>query len=311
MSSKLDIYTVCGDTQRMKRKMSRSARHRRSYFEWRVVAYLIVIFACAATVRLDAAPQAELWPRWLEHDEASVATVDHTEWGLFLDRYLVTRAADGVNRVRYAAVNAEDRQRLKRYIDQLENVPVSRLNRDEQLAYWTNLYNAVTVDLILDHYPVGSIRDIGISGPVFNRHPWDASLVTVEAEPLSLNDIEHRIMRPIWQDPRIHYVVNCASIGCPNLMPAPFTAANWQQLADQAAHEYINHPRGADFSGRRQVLSSIYDWYIADFGGDISGVIAHLLEYAGPELTREAQQFAAGGYRGRVRFDYDWELNEE
>lgn len=261
-------------------------------------------------VILRAAPQAELWPRWEAHSAGSTRTVDHGAWALFLERHLVTDTPDGVYRLRYGAVSPADRRALQQYIALLEAVPVSDLDRPEQLAFWTNLYNAVTVELILDHYPVNSIRDIKISGSMLNRHPWDAELTRVEGVALTLNDIEHRIMRPIWRDPRIHYVVNCASIGCPNLWPVPFTGDTWDAIAEEAARAYVNHPRGVDFSGRRPVLSSIYDWYVDDFGGGIEGVIDHVLSYAEGERARQAQRFAASGYRGRVSYEYDWDLNE-
>lgn len=272
------------------------------------VFFAAILFLPAPVV--EAAPQAELWPRWEAHDPASTRTVDHSAWGSFLDSYLVTEHPTGVNRVRYDAVTVEDRRALQRYVAEMEAVPVSDLNRDEQIAYWTNLYNAVTVDVILEHYPVESIRDIGISGSAFNRHPWDAHLVTVEQEELTLNDIEHRIMRPIWQDPRIHYAVNCASIGCPNLQPEPFTGDTWDSMYDRAAREYVNHPRGVDLTGRRPLFSSIYDWYAVDFGGSIEGVVTHVLSYAESEKAVRLRRFAEGGYRGRVRYEYDWDLNE-
>ncbi len=270
----------------------------------------LVAIAFGITAVVSAAPQAELWPRWEAHDTTSTRTIDHSEWGDFLAAYVVTGHPDGVNRVAYRDVTSSDRARLQGYIARMESVPVSGLNRDEQLAFWTNLYNAVTVELILEHSPVSSIRDINISGPLYNRHPWEAELVTVENVALTLNDIEHRIMRPIWGDPRIHYAVNCASIGCPNLQPEPFTGANWERMYEAAAREYVNHRRGVDLSERNPVLSSIYDWYTEDFGGDIAGVIDHLLEYAEPELAEGLRSFADGGYRGRVRYEYDWTLNE-
>ncbi len=273
------------------------------------VGFLVAV-AFGVTITVSAAPQAELWPRWEAHDAASTRTIDHTDWGDFLAAHVVTGGADGVNRIAYRDVTSSDRARLQAYIARMESVPVSGLNRGEQLAFWTNLYNAVTVELILEHYPISSIRDINISGPLYNRHPWDAALVSVEDVALTLNDIEHRIMRPIWGDPRIHYAVNCASIGCPNLQPEPFTGATWDAMYEAAAYEYVNHRRGVDLSGRNPVLSSIYDWYTEDFGGDVAGVVDHLLEYAEPGLAEQLQAFADGGYRGRVRYEYDWALNE-
>ena len=270
----------------------------------------VIVLGIGAVPLLTAAPQAELWPRWEAHDSASSTVVDHSEWGLFLDRYLVTGTSSGVNLVRYADVSAGDRRVLQNYIERLSSVAVSELDRDEQMAYWLNLYNALTVELVLEHYPVDSIRDINISGPVFNRHPWDASLVRVEGEDLSLNDIEHRIIRPIWQDPRIHYAVNCASIGCPNLHPEPFTGENYRRIFDNAARDYINNPRGARFEGTRLHLSEIFNWYSEDWDDSMEVIVDHLLEYAEGDLARNLRSFAEGGYRGRVRYAYDWSLNE-
>ncbi len=279
----------------------------RSWFRMLAVASALFLIGWSA---VHAAPQAELWPRWQDHDPDSTISVDHSKLAGFLSEYLVLDHPDGVIRARYADITGADRRTLQEYIALLESTPVSGLNRDEQIAFWTNLYNAVTLELILEHYPVSSIRDIRISGPLYNRHPWDAHLTAVEGVDLTLNDIEHRIMRPIWQDPRIHYAVNCASIGCPDLQPEPFTGENWDELYDRAARRYVNHPRGARFSGGRPTISSIYDWYVDDFGGSIEGVVEHMLRYAEPELAGELRAFADGGYRGRVRYEYDWKLNE-
>ncbi|MFN2311696.1 MAG: DUF547 domain-containing protein [Spirochaetia bacterium] len=277
---------------------------------------LVFAFLTIGTVAVWTAPQAELWPRWEAHNAASNDIIDHSTWAEFLERYLVTEHASGVNRVRYSEVSAPDLERLNSYISQLESVAVSGLNRNEQMAYWLNMYNAVTVRLILDHYPVESIRDIKISGSVFNRHPWDAKLVRVEGEELSLNDIEHRIIRPIWQDARIHYAVNCAALGCPNLLPVPFSGENYSDQFDVAAREYINHPRGARFASVRLHASSIFDWYEDDFRlaqsteGDIAGVVSHMLEYAEPDLAEQLRNYQEAEYSPQPRYDYDWNLNE-
>lgn len=271
-----------------------------------LLTLVLMLVALAAT----AAPQAERWPRWEEHNPNSDATVDHSQWADFLDRYLETDTSSGVNLVRYADVTPSDRRSLQSYIAMLEDVMVSDLNRDEQMAYWLNLYNAVTVELILEHYPVDSIRDINISGSVFNRHPWDAELVEVEGEALTLNDIEHRIIRPVWEDPRIHYVVNCASIGCPNLQPTPFTGDTYDAVFDEAAREYLTHPRGVRFEGDTLYLSSIFDWYSEDWDDSKQVIVDHILEYAEGSTAARLQTFADEGYDGRVRYEYDWALNE-
>ena len=160
-------------------------------------------------------------------------------------------------------------------------------------------------EVILEHYPVTSIRRINISPGFFSRGPWDAPLVEVEGQSLTLNDIEHRILRPIWNDPRIHYGVNCASIGCPNLQPKPFTAENLESMLEAAARGFINHPRGVYFDGRRLRLSSIFNWFSEDFGESDREVLEHLGEYTEPSLAETLRN-----YTGRISYDYNWDLNE-
>ena len=197
------------------------------------------------------------------------------------------------------------RKVLVRYLEALSMVQISRYKRDEQLAYWINLYNALTVKVIVDHYPVESIRDIDISPGWFSFGPWDKKLIKVENESLSLNDIEHRILRPIWRDARIHYAVNCASLGCPNLAPTAYNADTMEGSLTEAARRYINHPRGVSIEGGRLYVSTIYEWFVEDFGGNEKGVLDHIRQYANPKLAKRLAEFAAiDGYR------YDWGLND-
>ncbi len=251
-----------------------------------------------------AAPAADLWARWTAHDPASVQTIDHGSWDTLLKSYL--RLDDGgIARFAYGRVAATDKGLLTGYLASLAAAPVSGLNRNEQRAFWINLYNALTVKVILDHYPVQSIRDIDISPGFFADGPWGRKLLSIEAEAVSLDDIEHRILRPLWKDPRLHYAVNCASVGCPNLQAEAFTAANSERLLAKAAREYVNHPRGATVIGGRLIVSSIYDWFRDDFGGTGEGVIAHLRAHADGDLKTKL----AGV--GSIEEDrYDWTLNE-
>ena len=267
-----------------------------------LAAALLLLGVAAGSVQ--AAPKAELWERWTAHDAGSAATIDHTGWTRFLDRYREP-GPNGVARIDYGAVSPGDREALEAYIDRLAATRIDEYSRDQQLAYWINLYNALTVRVVLEHYPVESIKDIDISPGWFSSGPWGAKLVEVEGAELSLDDIEHRILRPIWKDPRIHYAVNCASIGCPDLQPVAFTADNAERLLDAGARSYINHPRGAAFAEGELVVSSIYEWFQADFGGSEAGVLRHLRQYARPELaSRLAQRQGYDDHR------YDWTLND-
>jgi Protein of unknown function, DUF547 len=250
------------------------------------------------------APAKKLWSRWLAHDESSNLAIDHAPFGRFLRTY-VAADATGISRVAYGKVTAADRKALGAYVDALAAAPVDHLPRREQLALWINLYNALTIDVVLGRYPVRSILDIDLSPGLFTRGPWDKALISIAGEPLTLNDIEHRILRPIWNDPRIHYAVNCASLGCPNLQPAAYTAATTEAMMEDGARGYVNHPRGARVENGRLVASKIYDWYQEDFGGSERGVLGHLRRYAAPELAA-----ALAGVQGIERYQYDWSLND-
>ncbi len=125
--------------------------------------YKSILFAgffLLLTVQTHAAPQAELWPNWQVNAPESVTLINHSAWAGFLQKYLVVAKGEGPNLVRYAAVSVEDQQLLADYLTKLSSLSVSQLNRAEQKAYWINLYNALTVKTVLDHYPIETIRDI-------------------------------------------------------------------------------------------------------------------------------------------------------
>ena len=265
-----------------------------------------VFILAASALRVDAAaPESELWERWAAHSPSAVVTIDHGEWDAFLAKNLVSSPHD-ISRIAYAGVSEAEKKRLDDYLFDLSAVVISNYSRDEQRAYWINLYNALTVDVVLDRYPVDSIRDIAISPGFFAVGPWKKKLIRIENEELSLDDIEHRILRHVWKDARIHYAVNCAAQGCPALMPRAFTASNTEELLHRGAIAFINSEHGARVdSDSRLVASSIYDWFQDDFGGDEAGVIAHLRVYAHPGLKAKLE-----GITEVYDFKYDWTLND-
>lgn len=257
-----------------------------------------LILSAAATILLHAIPA-----------RAGAGDPD-VPFDELLARYLI-EAADGVNRVDYARwrASAADRRKLADYVATLAARRPSQMPRSEALAFWGNLYNAVTLTVILDNYPVDSIRNIRSEGvwldPKAWTGPWRTPRVTVEGRRVSLDDIEHEIMRPTFRDPRIHYVVNCASIGCPNLWPRAWRAASLEADMDAAARAFVNHPRGAAVRADGSLwVSSIYRWFIEDFGGSDDGILAHLRRYAAPALAGAIDAGARIADHG-----YDWTLN--
>lgn len=265
-----------------------------------LVPLLAVLILAAVSAGAAAAPLKQVFGKT---DAESTRTVDHAAWDKLLKAYVVA-GEDGLNRVDYARFAKEGGEALDRYLEALQQVDVGALNRPEQFAYWANLYNAKTVDIVLEHYPVASIRDIRLTSFVIPG-PWKAKVVRVNGVRLSLDDIEHEILRPIWGDPRVHYAVNCAAIGCPNLQREAFTGAALERLLDAGARAYVKSPRGVTVTDAGLVTSKIYRWFQADFGGSEAGVLRHLARYADPERAAAIKDMT------RVaRYEYDWGLND-
>ncbi|WP_217543332.1 DUF547 domain-containing protein [Vibrio metschnikovii] len=260
--------------------------------------FLLSLLSLFWSLSISAAPKSELWDFWNQSNEANTQEVSHQAWQQLLDRYL---SQQGMHTLfDYANVEISDREKLQTYINQLARLDPRILNKQQQYAYWINLYNALTVNIILEHYPVSSITKIG---GWFRFGPWNLPLLEIANQKLTLNDIEHRILRPIWQDARIHYVVNCASLGCPNLKPEAFTADNIERLLEQAAYEFINSDKGVNIHNRRLILSSIYQWYAEDFGSQ-DELLDHLIRYR-PALANDER------IKRSFRYEYDWQLNRK
>lgn len=262
------------------------------------ISFLVILFCLHSQVFA-----AERWALWDSYDANSQQVINHQPWQSFLDNYVRYSQEQGFNLVNYKGVTNDDAVKLSEYISSLTSIDPRTLNRNEQMAYWINLYNAKTVELILENYPVSSIRKLGQGFLSFG--PWKDKIITIDNTPLSLDDIEHRILRPIWKDRRIHYAVNCASIGCPELNKQAFTGGNLEDLLNEGEQAYVNHSRGVTLKGDRLVISKIFDWYREDFAENESGLLAYLATH-----SNASQQQALKSYSGRVRYEYDWSLNE-
>lgn len=259
--------------------------------------------ACASVERL-ALPQ----PSLLSEDfvfQAPVQTerVSYAAYNQFLSRYW-TKDTKGVARVNYKAVGTSDKAKLAGFIDQLQQMDPGNLSREDQLAYWINLYNAQTIRVVLEAYPVVSIREIK-DGPL-SIGPWNRKDILVNDTALSLNDIEHRIIRPTFKEPRIHYALNCAAASCPNLAPQAWSGAGLEAALDAAERAYLADDRGISIGeDGRVVASKIYIWFREDFGASEKEVLARLIRKS-PEPKAAALQA-----RGRIDgYAYDWALNE-
>jgi hypothetical protein len=237
-------------------------------------------------------------------DTCALFDHEHRAWSAVLSRYV----HDGV--VDYAGLQRSGLPALDGYLRSLESVcrgHYDRWTREQRLAFWINAYNACTLKLILDHYPLKSIREIGLLPGAAFRERF-IPLQSLRGQVLSLNDIEHEILRKELGEPRIHFAIVCASKSCPELRSEAYRAKTLDEQLTQAARSFISDPskNRFDAAARTLRLSPIFDWFRADFERSSASLPAFVARYAEPAV---ATALSSGG-EVRIEFlDYDWSLN--
>jgi len=210
------------------------------------------------------------------------------------------------SRFDYAALK-EDPDKLITYLDTLAAVKRSEYDawtREQQMSFLINLYNAATLKLVIDHYPIESIREIG----GLLRSPWKQSVVRMFGEMVTLDHVEHEVLRPDFKEPRIHFAVNCASIGCPDLRSEAIRAVDLDRQLEEQTQAFLSDRTRNHFDAENKTLhlSPIFKWYSEDFV-ESSGSIA---TFVAPYLSdREQATIEQGDIRIR-HTDYNWNLNE-
>lgn len=261
---------------------------------------LTSIEACFApkAERLDS-PMAEELVQAKDQPGAST-TFDHARYDGLLRRHV----RPDTGRVDYAGLKADEAS-LDTYLATLARADLKTLGRDAQMALLINAYNAATLKLIVEAYPgLESIRDLD--------DPWGTRRWVVGGEALSLDDLEHRLLRPVYRDPRIHFAVNCASIGCPPLAASAYTGPELEEQLRRATEQTLSDPVFARLEGGTLYLTSLLNWYGADFvdpdyAPRAESLPAWIVEH-GPAALGERVAAVADV---KVRFvDYDWGLND-
>ncbi len=223
--------------------------------------------------------------------------VKHDDWDA-----LVKQHVNEVGWVDYKGFMA-DSTKLQNYLDLLRSSHPNKKNwsRNEQLAYWINAYNAFTVKLILDYYPVESIKDIK-SGIPFVSSVWDIEFIEIEDQIYSLNNIEHGIIRPKFNEERIHFAVNCASYSCPKLLNEAFCAEHLDQQLDKVTKSFINNPEKNNIKEDRVEISKLLSWYWGDFKKKYNSRIEFINKYSATQVNEDAEV---------DYLEYIWALNEQ
>lgn len=223
--------------------------------------------------------------------------VSHELWTELLQKHVAENGD-----VDYKGIIA-DSARFNEYLKLLSSAHPNKKNwsREEQLAYWINAYNAFTVKIIIDNYPVKSIKDIK-EGIPFVSDTWTIEFIDIEERTYNLNNIEHGIIRPDFEEPRIHFAVNCASISCPKLRNEAYTAEKLdQQLTEQAESFLRTESKNKFYSADKIKVSKLFDWFKGDFKKTAPSVIAFINKYGPVQVNKDAE----------VEFmEYDWNLND-
>lgn len=218
---------------------------------------------------------------------SGVATPSHLAWNGLLQRHV-----DSKGNVDYAAIGRD--ARFKGYLDLLSaSHPDDSWSKNEKLAYWINAYNAFTVKLVSDNLPLKSIKDLG--------EPWDMKFIEIEGKRYSLNDIEHEILRKDFDEPRIHFAVNCASISCPPLHDRAFVASRMEAQLDQVTRDFVNDKSRNNIAASSLKVSQIFDWFSGDFDKS-GGVRKFLKRYSSTSFSDSAPL---------TYLEYDWGLNAQ
>ena len=258
---------------------------------------------CLTSTPALASFHKNIWTKWAVNNPLSQAVISHQEWQDFLNQHVMTNQ-EGIALVDYPNLTETDLKKLKQYIARMSQIDINNYNRNEQLAFWLNLYNALVIQIVSDYYPVETVQEVNISPGLFSVGPWGANLVIIGNTQLSLDDIQNRIIRAIWNDPRTHYAINDGTIGGANLSKKAFQGATIDAQLNQAASGYINSLRGIQVIDNKLIVSKLYDWYSDDFGSNEQDLIFHLSHYANGPLHHSLQHVSSIN-----SYIYNWHLN--
>jgi hypothetical protein len=221
--------------------------------------------------------------------------MDHSIWTKILQENVNSKGL-----VNYKNIK-DHPQQLNTYLEMLsKNPPTKSWSNNEKKAFWINAYNAFTVKLIIDNYPVKSIKDI--AGSIYKINtPWDIRFIEIGSETYDLNNIEHSILRKDFSDPRIHFAINCASISCPVLRNEAYEASKLDRQLDDQAKVFINDTSKNNITSSKVSLSKLFSWFKGDFT-ESSNLIDFLNRYSNTKIKSDSKLNS---------LDYDWNLNKQ
>ncbi len=231
----------------------------------------------------------------------SAAAFDHSRFDQILKEYVDDKGLIDYNSI------AKD-GRFTGYIQSLETVKVEELSYNGQLAFWLNAYNAITIDKVIKKKPKKSVRETLIPGLWTSTKFFTTREHTVAGQQLSQDDIEHEILRKQFKDPRIHFAIICASMGCPPQPKIAYTEGNVQVRLEEETRKYLNSPRGTRIDRAENTLhvSKLFDWFGDDFIQKSGSTLAYMRPYLNGETLAFLERKPKISY-----LEYNWALNAQ
>jgi hypothetical protein len=231
--------------------------------------------------------------------QSTSSTPDYAPWGELLGKYY-----DPAKGMDYAALKSKDAKTLEALKKQLGQVDPKSLPKKDQLAYWINVYNVNTVAIVVEHYPVASIRDIS-TDPIVRLNVFKKETVPIKGGMTSLKTIEDESIRAGFHDPRIHFAINCAAQSCPPIRTEPYTGAKLDEQLDDQAQKFLTGPRGVKVDQGAVHVTKIMDWFGEDFDKWAGGKVAFLRKHLPADKAKQIPDNAKFEYD-----DYNWKLND-
>ena len=256
---------------------------------------LVVTLALTSWGSLAAQQSAEFWSK---SNEANNHVIDHGVWDTLLASYVVETSDSAVRQFRYRDMDPGAGKMLQGYLKSMAAIDPRGFSRQEQLAYWLNVYNALSVQQILPHVAANT-GTVSLPATL-----WSEKAIKIAGQKLSLNDIEHGILRPVWQDHRIHFGLNCASMDCPNMDSRAYTAATVRDQLKTAGTRFVNDDRGVRYAAGQLTVSRLFEDYREDFASDPKTLMKVFAHYA-----RDMKALYLLGYQGEFHYFRDSRLN--
>ena len=226
-------------------------------------------------------------------DTSKSKAIDHDIWD-----GLLSNNVDSIGKVNYEGFINSKRD-FERYLDILSYNPPKQSDTEAyKISYWINAYNAYTVKLIIDNFPLASIKDLSNGVAILNS-PWDIKFFEIGGVSFDLNTIEHQILRKEFSEPRIHFAINCASQSCPKLLDEAYTEASLEAQLERQTMSFINSPDKNDIDNNEAKLSKIFDWFAVDFEKNHGSVKQFIQKYVDVDIEPVSISF----------MEYDWSLN--